>query len=181
MTNYRRMRVEGGTYFFTVNLANRQASTLIDHIDLLRDTTRTVLSNRPVTIDAMVILPDHLHAVWTLPKGDSDYSTRWKEIKTAFTKTLLQRDPDIRRNPSASQRNRGERGIWQRRFWEHTIRDVQDFEICVSYCWFNPVRHGLVRCVRQWPYSSFHRDVRRGIVSLDWAGTPVEGDFGEAA
>ncbi len=124
MTNYRRMRVEGGTYFFTGALANRHASTLVDHIDLLRDACRMVQRSRPVTIDAMVILPDHLHAVWTLPEGDADYSTRWKEIKTAFTKGVLHRDPNVLRAPSISKRSRREKGIWQRRFWEHTRPEI---------------------------------------------------------
>ena len=181
MTNYRRMRVEGGTYFFTVALANRHASTLVDHIDLLRASCRTILRSRPVTIDAMVILPDHLHAVWTLPDGDADYSTRWKDIKTGFTKTVLRRDPNVARAPSASKRNRGEKGIWQRRFWEHTIRGETDFRTCVEFCWFDPVKHGLVGRVGDWEFSSFHRDVRSGIVSPDWTGEHIDGEFGEAA
>ena len=176
MTSYRRRRIAGGTYFFTVNLAERRATDLTDHIDLLREAMETVLSDRPVRIDAMVILPDHLHAVWTLPPGDSDFSARWKDIKTGFTKAV---GADCPR--SASQRIKGEKGLWQRRFWEHAIRDERDFAAHVEYCWINPVKHGLVRRVTDWPYSTFHRDVQRGIAPEDWAGETRNGDFGEAA
>lgn len=174
MTAYRRLRIEGGCYFFTAALADRRATVLTDHIDLLRVSVQAVRSEHPFRIEAMVVLPDHIHAVWTLPAGDSDFSTRWKKIKTAFTKSLGGPWPR-----SASKVRKGERGLWQRRFWEHAIRDDRDFSGHVEYCWINPVKHGLVRRVADWPHSSFHAAVRAGIVSTEWSGTIPEGDFGE--
>jgi putative transposase len=131
--------------------------------------------NRPFTIDAFVVLPDHLHAVWTLPPGDADFSTRWRLIKSAFARAL----PKAERL-SAVRIERNERGIWQRRFWEHLIRDEGDYARHVEYCYINPVRHRLVNRVSNWPHSSFHRDVRAGIFPEDWAGDIAQdGRFGE--
>ncbi len=113
----------------------------------------------------MVVLPDHIHAVWTLPPGDADFSLRWRLIKIDFAKAV----PNIERR-SAVRMARGERGIWQRRFWEHLIRDDGDFRRHVEYCYINPVKHGLVARVGDWPYSSFHRDVRAELFPEDWAG-----------
>jgi len=174
MTSYRRRKIAGGTYFFTVNLADRGSTLLIDRVDTLRRACRCVLTEHPVRIDAMVILPDHLHAVWTLPPGDADFSIRWKKIKAAFTKSVGGTWPC-----SWSKALRGERGLWQRRFWEHAIRDRADMNAHVEYCWINPVKHGLVRSVADWPHSSFHRAVREGIVPEDWGGIVPEGEFGE--
>ena len=168
MPDYRRNRVPGGTYFFTVNLLERRGGLLVAHIDALRDAVRKVRKLRPFHIDAWVVLPDHMHAVWTLPVGDSDYSARWKAIKIAFAKAL----PKTER-VSAVRSARGERGIWQRRFWEHTIRDDVDFAAHVDYVHINPVKHALVTCVRDWPHSSFHRCVAHGVYAPDWAGQGV--------
>jgi len=132
---------------------------------LLRDAVRKVRTARPFHIDAWVVLPDHLHAVWTLPLEDSDYSARWKAIKIAFAKILPKTE-----FLSAVRAARGERGIWQRRFWEHTIHDERDYAAHVDYVHINPVKHGLAACVSDWPYSSFHGFVARGIYSADWAG-----------
>ena len=165
MPDYRRNRVPGGTYFFTVNLLDRKSSLLVSHIDDLRESVRKVLEKRPFHIDAWVVMPDHMHAVWTLPPDDADYSGRWREIKKAFAKTL----PKLEQL-SAIRAARGERGIWQRRFWEHTIRDEHDYIAHVDYVHINPVKHGVVEKVLDWPYSSFHRFVRDGIYSADWAG-----------
>jgi len=178
MTNYRRRRIPGGTYFFTVNLADRESTLLVDRIDLLRQVCRAVLAEHPVRIVAMVVLPDHLHAVWTLPPGDADFSGRWQKIKAMFTKTVASSD-GLTWPVTRSQRARGERGLWQRRFWEHAIRDEADLERHVAYCWFNPVKHGLVRRVAGWPHSSFHRDVRTGVVAEDWTTAEPEGKFGD--
>ena len=121
------------------------------------------------------MLPDHLHAVLKLPPGDSDFSTRWRLIKSRFAKTL----PKAERR-SAVRVARNERGIRQRRFWEHLIRDEADYTRHVEYCWINPLKHGLVRRVRDWPHSSFHRDVRAGFAPIDWGGEiDTDGDFGE--
>ena len=165
MPDYRRNRVAGGTYFFTVNLANRADTLLIAHIDLLRATVRRVRALRPFHIDAWVVLPEHLHAIWTLPAGDADYRSRWQSIKMGFSKGIATGEPR-----SASRQKRGERGIWQRRFWEHTIRDDRDYAAHMDYAHFNPVKHGLVERVGDWPYSSFHRAVAHGVYPPGWAG-----------
>lgn len=165
MPDYRRNRVPGGTYFFTVNLLERRECLLVEHIDALRDAVRQVRAQRPFHIDAWVVLPDHTHCVWTLPPGDDDYSSRWKAIKIAFAKSL----PRIERL-SAVRARKGERGIWQRRFWEHTIRDDGDYVAHVDYVHINPFKHGMVQRVADWPYSSFHRFVEAGIYPRDWAG-----------
>ena len=164
MPDYRRNRVPGGTYFFTVNLLERRERLLVEHIDALRDAVRQVRAQRSFHIDAWVVLPDHMHCVWTLLPGDVDYSSRWKAIKIAFAKTL----PRIERL-SAVRERKGERGIWQRRFWEHTIRDESDYMAHVDYVHINPLKHGLVEHVSDWPYSSFHRFVKEGIYPHDWA------------
>ncbi len=174
MSTYRRLRVRGGTYFFTVNLADRRSTVLVDRIGALRRAFAETARELPFRTDAVVILPDHLHAVWTLPVGDTDFSTRWKRIKTRFTIAV---GPGPRGSPSKTAR--GEMGLWQRRFWEHGVRDADDYRAHVEYCWINPLRHGLVARVADWPHSSFHREVRRGIVPLDWAGTIPDGAFGE--
>ena len=130
MTNYRRASIPGGTFFFTVALANRTASTLVDHVDVLRRAFSATRDERPFVTDAFVVLPDHLHAVWTLPEGDADFSTRWRLIKSRFVREIGAAAPR-----SASKLAKGERGIWQRRFWEHTIRDQADLAMHVQYCW----------------------------------------------
>jgi putative transposase len=168
MPDYRRNHAAGGTYFFTVNLLERSSSALVTHIDVLRGAVRRVRASRPFHIDAWVVLPDHMHAIWTLPPDDSDYSSRWKAIKIVFAKAL----PKTERL-SAVRAARGERGIWQRRFWEHTIRDEHDYAAHMDYVHINPVKHGLVGSVRDWPHSSFHRCVAQGVYPVDWAGEGV--------
>jgi len=165
MPDYRRIRVPGGSYFFTVNLLERNSHLLVTHIERLREAVRKVRRQRPFHIDAWVVLPDHLHAVWTLPSHDADYSGRWRAIKIAFAKTL----PKTERL-SAVRVKKGERGLWQRRFWEHTVRDDRDYAAHIDYVHINPVKHGLVARVRDWPYSSFHWFVMRGLYPGDWAG-----------
>jgi putative transposase len=167
MTTYRRNLVAGGTYFFTLNLADRRLSLLIDNIELLRGAFRYARHRHPFTTEAIVILPDHLHALWTLPAGDSDFSTRWRLIKTTFSRGL----PPTER-VSASRSYKHERCVWQRRFWEHTIRDNGDFARHVDYIHFNPVRHGYVERVQDWPFSSFHRAMRLGCYPPEWTGRP---------
>ncbi len=156
MTAYRRKRVPGGTYFFTVGLAPGAPVTLTSHIHALRAAYARTHQERPFHTDAIVVLPDHIHAVWTLPEGDADYSIRWRLIKARFTRAAG-RIGSLR----ASQLARGERGIWQRRFWEHTIRDSDDYDHHLHYCWQNPVLHGLARAPTDWPHSSIHRDTPR--------------------
>ena len=176
MVRYRRNHVAGGTYFFTVVLADRAAKTLVDHVDALRSTFRRVRREQPFGIEAMVVLPDHLHAVWRLPERDADYPGRWQAIKAGFTRTLRQRGVALARSA------RGEATLWQRRYWEHTIRDEVDLQHHVDYLHYNPVKHGLVEQVVEWPYSSFHSYVRRGLLSADWGGggaLSATGEFGE--
>ncbi len=164
MPEYRRNRVPGATFFFTVNLLDRRSDLLVSHIELLRACVGRVRHLMPFYIDAWVVLPDHMHALWTLPEGDANFSQRWQAIKMSFSKAI---------NPAerlcASRRVRGERGIWQRRFWEHTIRDEQDYASHVDYIHFNPVKHGLAPSAAAWPYSSFHRAVARGQYPSSWS------------
>jgi len=175
MPDYRRNRVPGGTYFFTVNLLERRRELLTSHVEELRNAVRGVRRRRPFHIDAWVVLPDHLHCIWTLPPQDADFSTRWKEIKVTFARSLPAGE-----RLSPVRRVKGERGIWQRRFWEHTIRDDRDYARHMDYVHFNPVKHGHVACAADWPYSSFRRCVVAGIYPEDWGGgQTVEGGFGE--
>ncbi len=176
MVTYRRNRLPGGSYFFTVTLLDRSSHLLIEHIDDLREAFRSVRLDRPFAIDAMVVLPDHLHCIWRLPPGDMDYSLRWREIKARFSRQV----------PAGESRTQGrvqqkERGIWQRRFWEHTLRDDRDREKHVDYIHYNPVKHGYVSCAADWPYSSFHRFVRLGVYPPDWSDGLNGGgaEFGE--
>ena len=176
MTSYRRNFLPGGSFFFTVNLAERRLSLLTMHVELLRPAFRETHRGHPFTIDAIVILPDHLHTVWTMPDGDADFATRWRLIKSAFSRSIARSE-----RISASRAAKGERGIWQRRYWEHTIRDENDFARHVDYVHINPVKHGLVRRVCEWKHSSFHRHVEDGTYPVDWAGdTSDDGsDYGE--
>jgi putative transposase len=175
MVRYRRNFVAGGTYFFTLTLAERSSRVLIDHIGALRAAMRETRHSHPFGIDAVVILPDHLHLLMTLPQGDADYSNRWRLIKRRFTDAVVKAGNPVARHPN------GEPALWQRRFWEHTVRDEGDFERHVDYTHFNPVRRGFVRRVCDWPYSSFHRYVRRGLLPKDWGGdfNERQGSFGE--
>ncbi|MGH8427056.1 MAG: REP-associated tyrosine transposase [Gammaproteobacteria bacterium] len=164
---YRRAMVDGGTYFFTVNLEDRSSALLIEYVDDLREAVRTVKRAHPFDIVAWVVLPDHLHAVWTLPRDDPDFSVRWSLIKAGFSRTLARGEPI-----TASRRSKRERGIWQRRFWEHLIRDELDLEQHVDYVHINPVKHGYASRAREWRHSSIHRYIERGWLTEDWACEP---------
>jgi putative transposase len=177
LTSYRRNLVVGGSYFFTVNLAERRRRLLTQHIEALRAAFRYARHRHPFTIDAIVVLPDYLHAIWTLPEGEADFAVRWQLIKAGFSRGLPQGE-----EVSPSRSRKGERGIWQRRYWEHTLRDEKDFTRHTDYIHFNPVKHGHVGRARDWPYSSFHRLARLGVYPADWAGEldeRREGGFGE--
>lgn len=174
MPNYIRPKVEAATVFFTVALAQRGGDALLRHVDQLRGAVRQVIDEKPFQIDAWVVLPDHLHAIWTLPRGDRDFSTRWKNIKAQFAKSVGHIGPR-----SMSKTAKGEVGLWQRRFWDHHIRDEADFTDHVRYCWGNPVKHGLVTRAADWPYSSIHREIHLGKVEPEWSGIIQTGDFGE--
>ncbi|PTU76013.1 REP-associated tyrosine transposase [Pseudomonas mangrovi] len=178
MPNYRRARVPGATYFFTVNLRDRSSDLLIREVDLLREAVRAVRARHPFHIDAWVVLPEHMHCMWTLPPGDADFAVRWKAIKFAFAKRL-----PINESRTLKQQHRRERGIWQRRYWEHLIRDEQDYQRHFDYIHFNPLKHGYVARLADWPYSSFHRAVAMGVYPEDWclAAEQLDGAYGESA
>ncbi len=163
MPRYVRAFVPGGTFFFTVALLERRQRLLTDHIDALRAAFEAVRTQQPFAIDAAVVLPDHLHCLWTLPPDDADFSKRWHAIKAWFSRAIPKGEP-----LSARRVAKGERGVWQRRFWEHAIRDERDFERHADYIHYNPVKHGHATRAADWPHSTFHRFVRRGVYSLDW-------------
>lgn len=182
MADYRRCYVPGGSFFFTV-VTERRAAILGNDLsrDLLRGAFRACWQRWPFRVDALVMLRDHLHAIWTLPPDDTDYSKRWGAIKKHFTESWLALGgPEQPRTASRSHYRR--RGIWQRRFWEHTLRDERDYGRHFDYLHYNPVKHGLVKCVKDWPYSTFHLHVKNGVYLENWAGVPVDDDgedFGE--
>nr|WP_238481002.1 transposase [Dyella telluris] len=163
--------MKGGTYFFTVALNDRRADTLVSHIGALRHALHLTQLRRPFRIDAMVVLPEHLHAIWSLPEGDADYSGRWRMCKSLFVRQLAKLG--VRATADGTS-------LWQARFWEHLIRDEADFTAHVNYIHYNPVKHGHVRRVRDWPWSSFHLYVRDGRLPVDWASSgETTGQFGE--
>ena len=166
MPNYRRFRHPGGTWFFTVNLLDRRGDLLVREIELLRAVIADVRRRHRFVIHAWVVLPDHLHCVMELPAGDADFALRWRMIKLGFSMGL----PNAERR-SGSRQRRGERGVWQRRFWEHLIRDEDDYRAHIDYVHINPVKHGLVKRVIDWPYSTFHRLVAQGVYPVDWGGS----------
>lgn len=192
MSVYIRPKVTGACVFFTVCLADRRSDLLVREIDALRNAVRETHAERPFTVDAWVVLPDHLHAIWTLPAGDRDYGVRWGAIKARFTRAvrrpgftpasdMAETLPMVTSGRYAGvnpglRREKGERAVWQRRFWEHHIRDEADYRAHMEYCWGNPVKHGLVTRAVEWPYSSIHRDIRAGRVPPEWGRpgfTPV--------
>ena len=170
MRTYIRHRAPGGVYFFTVNLAHRRGNTLlVDRMDALRAAFDATRAERPFAMPAWVVLPDHLHCLWRLPPGDDDYPTRWRLIKSRFSRAIqpLERCSDSRRAKS-------ERGIWQRRYWEHHVRDEADLHAHIDYIHINPVKHEHAARAADWPWSSFPRYVRRGVLPANWACDPVK-------
>ena len=166
MPDYRRAWHPGGTYFFTVNLLQRQGNDLLTrHIEQLRAVVKSVRQRHPFKVHGWVVLPEHLHCVIELPPHDTDYAMRWRLIKMDFPKTLPRAE-----RLSAVRIRRGERGIWQRRYWEYLIRDERDYQAHMDYVHINPLKHGLVKCVADWPYSTFHRLVAEGVYPVNWAG-----------
>lgn len=164
MTDYRRIHLPNATWFFTVNLAERQNNhLLVERIDLLRTAFRYVKERKPFHINAVVIMPDHLHCIWTLPPQDADFSTRWNLLKGHFSRAITKGE-----KISQSRSKRRERGIWQRRFWAHLITDQNDFNRHVDYIHWNPVKHGWVKRAADWPYSSFNQFVAQGIYPAAW-------------
>ncbi len=164
MTDYRRVYVPGATWFFTVNLAERNNNQLlIENIASLRMAFKYTQQRHPFRFEAVVILPDHLHCIWTLPPNDTDFSLRWNLLKGHFSRSIEKVE-----RISPSREKRRERGLWQRRFWEHLVRDQADFNKHMDYIHWNPVKHGWVKQVSDWPYSSFHRFVKRGVYPKNW-------------
>jgi putative transposase len=159
---YRRLHQPGSRYFFTVVTEGRRP-LLVDHIERLREAFRLSVSRYPFEIEAIVILPDHVHTLWKLPDGDVDFSTRWMVIKRKFSAGLPAGPVNV------SKSSKREKGVWQRRFWEHCIRDEGDWRRRLDYIHYNPVKHGYVSASRDWPYGSFRPAVANGWYSLDWA------------
>lgn len=188
MSQYIRPKRPGATVFFTVSLAQRGSDLLLREIAALRGAVRATRAERPFAIDAWVVLPDHMHCVWTLPEGDCGYRVRIGAIKSRFTRRVgLHPTPAqgvVGWNPTLrwpSKVRKGDAGIWQRRFWEHHIRDGEDYAAHVRYCWFNPVKHGLVEDPAQWPYSSYRRDNPSGAAGSGSGRNPPDAGFGARA
>jgi putative transposase len=179
MSEYRRNRVPGGTYFFTiVTLSRRPFLTTPIARRALRKSFRRTIRRFPFTLNALVVLPDHLHAIWTLPPGETNYPTRWGQIKEHFTRTYLDSGGSEGRTTLNRIAHR-ERAVWQHRFWEHTVENEHEFKRCLDYIHYNPVRHGLVSRVSDYRWSSFRRYVKLGEYELDWgtgrAATDIPG------
>ena len=191
MSIYIRPKSSGAAIFFTVCLADRSSDLLVQEVSLLREAVRATRSERPFGILAWVVLPDHLHCIWRMPHGDGDFSVRWGAIKSRFTIGLRKAGsrpptdlPVVAEGRYAGLKpglraNKRERAVWQRRFWEHHVRGHGELKDLTRHCWFDPVKHGLVRRPADWPYSSFHRDARSGRVPMDWQGREVEIEAGE--
>ncbi|HVY23103.1 MAG TPA: transposase [Steroidobacteraceae bacterium] len=173
---YRRSKAKGASFFFTVNLADRSSTALVDHVNELRNVIRRVRVLHPFEITAVVVLPEHLHCIWQLPPGDNDYPTRWSLIKAGFARGL-----PVTERIRTSRIHKRERGIWQRRYWEHQIRDDEDMLRHIDYIHYNPVKHGHVGLPIDWPFSSLHRYTRLGKLSKSWgAGVRLgDGAYGE--
>jgi putative transposase len=179
MRRYIRSKTDGATFFFTLALQDRGARYLVDHVADLRACMAQVKARHPFTVDAIVVLPEHLHAIWTLPNGDSDFGQRWMLVKQGFTRKL-QASGALEGTASGSRGRKGERSLWQRRFWEHQLRDEDDLNRHIDYIHFNPVKHGWVLRARDWPYSSLHRYTREGKLPLDWGiSAAIPGQFGD--
>ena len=176
MSRYRRASIDGGIFFFTVTLADRSSDLLVRHIDRLRRVYALVQQRHPFKTIAICVLNDHLHALWSLPPGDADFPMRWSLIKSSFSRGLA--TVSLRSNSQIAKRDKG---IWQRRYWEHAIRNSTDLDRHIDYIHFNPVKHGYVSRACDWPHSSFHRFVERGVLPLDWGGdlSDIPGTFGE--
>ncbi len=181
MSHYRRANTKNATYFFTVVTYRRQPF-LCDELvrNALRNAIAKVQTQYPFKIDALVLLPDHMHTIWTLPENDANFSLRWQLIKRYVTRecgATLNRPEWL----NASKIKHQEATLWQRRFWEHQIRDDRDYQTHMDYCHYNPVKHGLVKRVQDWPYSSFYKQVGLGVYALDWAGQGLVevGQFGD--
>ena len=186
MPEYRRFYQPGGQYFLTVvTYERRPLLTGPLARQLLREAWKTTAARFPFRVEALCLMPDHIHCIWTLPENDADFSVRWNQIKSQFSKAYMgaTEQPDsIRGNRSTSRKRRGEATIWQRRFWEHLIRDEHDFARHVDYIHYNPVKHGLVEWAGEWRWSSFHRYLSEGLYDREWGWVPPPSlsDFDES-
>lgn len=165
MKRYRRNYQMGATYFFTICLEDRNSDLLITHIQELRTAFRKTYLKMPFITDAMVIMPDHIHALWTMPPDDSDFSTRIRLFKSHFSRNI---SPILKHTLNNNRLKHKEVGIWQQRFWEHTIYDDADYQRHMDYIHFNPIKHGLVKNLNDWEYSTFHREVANGHYPKNW-------------
>ncbi len=178
MSYYRRNQQAGATYFFTLCLRDRKSRILVDYIDVLRLAYRKTQRKKPFITEAIVILPDHIHALWTMPTEDDDYPSRVRLFKSHFTRQL---PVVMKQTDNKNRQTHKQTGIWQLRYWEHTIRDEYDFINHANYIHYNPIKHGYVKNVADWKYSTFHRYVKKGLYEKDW-GSGIEeivGEFGE--
>ena len=174
---YRRANIKGGTYFFTINLANRKKTLLTDEFDKLRSSFNHVKRYHPFLLDAMVVLPDHLHFMMTLPENDNDFATRLMLIKSGFSRQIT-----CNEKISLSRKSKRERGIWQRRYWEHLIRDENDFATHINYIHYNPIKHGFVDKASDWQFSTIHKFIKNGIKPTNWGSNSSftsDSSFGE--
>ena len=169
LMKYRRSRTKGATYFFTVLTYKRKRILCkTDNVKIIKEAFRHVALQRPFLVDAFVMLPDHIHCIWTLPDDDNDFSTRWRLIKGYFTRRC---DKKYRDEQSDNMQKKCLQGIWQQRFWEHTIRSDRDFAAHVDYIHYNPVKHGLVKKPRDWEHSTFNKYVKAGVYDINWGTT----------
>ncbi|MBU0651866.1 MAG: transposase [Proteobacteria bacterium] len=192
MPNYKRNFLPGGTFFFTVVTHGRRPWLCAERArNSLRMAIREVRARRPFAIEAWVLLPDHMHCLWELPEGDHDFSVRWRLIKTRVSRECAEAleetaveivgcVSDSVTHKNNSRMRRKESDLWQRRFWEHAIRDERDYAAHCDYIHYNPVKHGLCKSPGDWPYSTFHRFVRQGTYPVDW-GAGVEPKIAEGA
>jgi putative transposase len=166
MSEYRRVYVSGGTFFFTVVTYMRHPIFKEETaIRLLKSCFQSTMKIHPFNVDAIVLMPDHLHTIWTLPDDEFDFSIRWKQIKMTFSE---QYSGNYSNKLTKSMMNKKEKGIWQRRFWEHAIRSQEDFNNHCDYIHYNPVKHGLVNLPLEWEYSSFRKFIEKGLYDKDW-------------
>jgi len=170
MPNYRRVKIEGSCYFFTIVTYKRRSFLTDDGVrPILKEAIRRIKTDRPFEMPAFSLLPNHLHCIWKMPSGDADYSKRWGLIKRLFSQAYIA-DGGQPLAQTNSRQNKRELGVWQRRFWEHRIRDDNDYWNHVHYIHYNPVKHGLVQRIEDWPYSTYHRFCEQGIYDgFDWS------------
>ena len=175
MSRYRRVRLEGGEFFFTVVTHRRRSILTTDlGVHCLRKAWRETNATMPFGVEAVCVLPDHIHTIWSLPEGDDDYPARWRKLKGIFSREYRAAGGSDG-GANASRRRRREVEVWQRRFWEHRIRDVDDFYRHVEYIHFNPVKHGHVTSLADWQWSSFHNHVKQGWIEPDWGTIEPKG------